>query len=822
METLWQDLRYGARMLTRNPGFTAVAVLTLALGIGANTAIFSVVRAALLGSGPLGYRDIGRLTIIFHENKQTELVRSFNSYREFQLWRARAQSLEEVAAYLQNQPLVLAGGDEPLRLRANFVSPSFFNVLGVDAYYGRTFLLEEDRIPNGHPVAVLTYELWQRRFGGDSSVVGRTITLSEHPYTVVGILPPAFHHFTAPLRGGYDIDVYLPLMMVPQVAGPSLLAEGSAHSFGTIARLRNDVTLEHVEAELETLYRGLTQGTPETAQGWKVRAGPLREVVVGVVRSPLLALLCVAGFVLLIGCANLANLLLVRATARQQEFAVRLALGASRGRLIGQLLTESILLALLGGAVGTLLALWGVDLLPAFSSVPLLGLLDIQIDSTVLLVALSLSLLVGVVFGLAPALGGTRLDLRQALHQAGRRGDSATGRGRLRDFLVVFEVAISLVLLSGAGLMIRSFRELHRTSPGFRTDHLLTLRLDLASSRYDEGQAILGFRRQAAERVRTLPGVESVALWGPFVPGESYAGTRIFPEGSTTRVAEVGVITRFHYVSPGALREVGLPILHGRGISAEDGENTFPVAVVSESLAGLLWPVDDPVGKRFRAFAGDNILMVVGIAGDARHRDRVGRYADNVHDIYLPHTQFPASPELSLVVRTSIDPAGLVSPIRQVIHQLDSGLPVFDIRTMEQLMAEEEADTQLTAVLMSLFAVEALLLATLGIYGVLAYSVSQRTHEIGIRMALGAQPRDIFRLVVGQGVLLTLIGVGVGLAASFALTRFLESMLFGVSATDPATFVGVAVLLATVAMLACYLPARRATKVDPLVALRYE
>ncbi len=812
METLWQDLRYGFRMLARNPGFTVVAVLTLALGIGANTAIFSVVNAVLLQ--PLPFRDPDRLIIVNETARRGTVQLRPVSYPDFLDWSEQSQTFEELAAFSPNN-YTLTGDGEAERVVGELVSASYFPLLGIQAAYGRTFLSEEVRLPEGELVAVISHALWQRRFNSDPQVVGGSILLDGRSYTIVGTTPQGFDG----IQGGAEL--WTPITVLPPSFTHFLRLRG-ARWHAVVGQLKKGVSLDEAQAEMDTIASRLEEQYSNTNADRGVQLVTLAESLVGDLQRPLLVLFSAIGFVLLIVCANMANLLLARATSRQKELAIRAALGAGRLRLIRQLLTESVLLSVAGGVLGILLALWGVDLLLGLvEGIP--AFVEVSIDLWVLGFALLLSFVTGLVFGLAPASQLSKGDMHEALKEGGRNPGAGSGRRRFRSLLVVAELALALVLLIGAGLMLRSFEHLLSVDPGFDPRHALTARVDLPDQNYSIA-ATITFARQLLERIEAVPGVR-IASASSDLPLSIFWSANFMeiegrPEGRENRPR----VYR-HYGTGKFFRALGVPLVQGRTFTARDTFDTLPVIVVSESAARRFWPGEDPIGKRLRIRRPDidsPWRTVVGVVRDVRYR-ALARGPDNDPDIYLPLGQSrEPNPSLYITVRTSGDPAALAPSLRSIVRDLDLDLALYGVSTLSQQVSDSTVQDRITAFLLSAFALAALGLAAIGIYGVISYSVSQRMHEIGIRMALGAQPRDIFKLVVGQGMVLTLIGVGVGLVGAFALTRFLESLLFGVSATDPATFAGVSVLLAAVALLACYIPARRATKVDPLVALCYE
>ena len=812
MRTLWQDLRYGARMLWKKPGFTAIAVLALALGIGANSAIFSVVNTVLLK--PLPFENADRLVMVWERRPQQNRNAGPVAPADFLDWQSQNQVFERMAAS-SGQAFNLTGAGEPAQVLAQVVSPGYFQVLGAQAAVGRTLLEEVDQ-PGGERVAVLSHRLWQRRFSGDPAVVGRAITLDTESYMVVGVMPASFSYPDTDTEMWVAPQGRVPGIWLPGSPDPATLR--GLHYLLVTARLKPGVTIEQAQTEMETIAARLEQQYPDVNTGHTARVVSLHEQLIGDVRPALWVLLAAVGFVLLIACANVANLMLARATARHREMAVRAAMGAGRGRLIRQLLTESALLSLLGGAIGLFLAMWGVDLLVALSPENLPRLNEISVDWRVILFTLGVALLTGFAFGLAPAWQASHLDLNSALKEGGRSATEGFGRRRLRSILVVAEVALCIVLLIGAGLLIRSFWRLTEVRPGFDPENLLTMQLSLPRAKYPAEAQMAAFYDQVLRRLETLPGVESVAAtWLLPMSGQD-AGRGIEVEGYEPAPNE-RTNAAFGNVSPGYFRTMRIPLMRGREFAETDRAGAPGVVVVNESFARRFFRDQDPVGKRMRMRGNDEPwLTVVGVVGDIRH---TGLAAEPRAEMYLSYLQSPV-PFMNVVMRTSIDPVSLAPALRREVWAVDADQPVADISTMGQFVSNSIAGRRFNMMLLAVFAGVALLLAAVGLYGVMAYSVIQRTHEIGIRLALGAQARDVLKMIVGQGMLLTLIGTVLGLTAAFALTRLMASLLYGVTATDPLTFAGIPLLLAAVALLATYIPARRAMKVDPMVALRYE
>jgi putative ABC transport system permease protein len=814
MHSLIGDIRYGFRNLLRRPGFTAIAVITLALGIGANTAIFSIVNAVLLR--PLPYAEAERLVVPWGGRGNTQ-HNAIVSYPDFVDWQAHTKSLEYVAAYNSSGALLREGDAEPELIVGANVSADLFPLLRAVPILGRPFTHADDQ-PNAPGVIVLGYGLWQRRFNSDPNIVGKQIRIGSTSATVTGVLPEGFR-FPA---WASKTEFLRPL-------APALgerTQRRSSYSLRVITRLKPGVAAAAAESEMQAIGVQLEQQYPDEGFRLGARLISLQDEVTWGAKTPLLILLGAVGFVLLIACANVANLLLARAAARHREIAIRAALGAGRLRLIRLLLIESVLLSLFGGALGLLVGWWGIYSLLAASPLNIPRLKDVGLDLSVLGFTAAVSLLTAVIFGLAPALQSSRADLQDALKEGGRSAGSGAARNRIRATLVVVEVALSLVLLVGAGLLGKSFLLLSDVRPGFEPEHVLSTDLSLAKSKYPQPEQQQAGFGEIVSRTANLPGVEASAVIYPLPMGGDSTANTFLIAGRPALRPEEKPISNYRIISPDYFRTLKIPISRGRPFDERDHRNAPPVIIVNETFARRYLAGTDVLGQRviIEGELGDTGVPppreIVGIVGDVRHESLD---IESDAEYYVPYTQ-ASEATMSLVVRSSsANSAGsLATSVREVIKQFDKEQYVSKIQPMTELVAESVARRRFNALLTGLFAVVALLLASVGIFGVLNYTVAQRTQEIGLRLALGAQTSDVLRMVLGQGVRLILLGLAIGLAASFALTRVLAGMLFGVTATDPTTFVGVSFLLVSVALLACYIPARRATKVDPLVALRYE
>jgi putative ABC transport system permease protein len=820
MKTFWDDLRYGWRMLRRNPGFAAVAILTLAVGIGANAAIYSVINVVLLR--PLPFSDSNRIVLIWETDANRNVQRGIASPAEFLDWREQNHVFQELAAW-RTWFYSLTGSGEPEQVWGVHASGNFFRLLEVKPILGRDFLPEEEQL--GHEqVVIISYAVWQRHYGGDPGIIGKSVSIDDKLYSVVGVLPRGFNLFGT----SRQYDLWMPF------AFDRAQLNRDDHSVIVFARLRPEISISQAQAEMVTILEQLKKQYPGIDQQNGVRLVRLQDDLSRGLGPALLVLFAAVGFVLLIACANVANLMLARAASREREIAVRATLGAGRRRIVRQLLTESTLLALIGGALGIFVAYGGLHLLRAampaeggYGEIPHSEL--IGINGPVLAFTLVVSLVTGIVFGLAPAIQISRSELYESLKEGSRGSTGGRRSYYVRSALVVSEVALSLVLLVGAGLLIRSFVLLISEDLGFKPSHVLTMQLWLPESHYAEGQPVVNFYQQVIDRVAALPGVKAAGAVN-FLPLSGWTDYCDFDiAGRATPPSGEHFTAQYRIADSRYLNAIGIPLKKGRGLESSDGPDALGVTVINEALARRYWPNEDPVGKQIRLHfaatrspwqpqARDQWLTIVGVVGDVRDLEWGEQ---KTAQIYLPYVQNP-SRIMRLVVRADGDPSEVTSAVRHAIETVDANQPVTEVRTLDEFLASAVSQQRLSMLILALFAGIATLLAAVGIYGVMAYAVSQRSHEIGIRMALGAEPGDVLRMVVGDGMRLAGVGLVLGIAGSFIAVRYMESQLYGVKATDPLTFVGVAAGLAIVAFAACYFPARRATRVDPLVALRYE
>ncbi len=816
MNSFQQDFQKGFRMMARNPGYTLAAVMALTLGIGATSAIFSVVNAVLLQ--PFPYLDPQDLVIVWERQMQYNLPRMYASPPNYVNWRERNEVFSEVAAFRPTGYFLNLDG-EPLRVEGARVTSSLFSVLQASPQQGRLFNARDDQ-PGSQPVVLLSHRLWQSRFGGDPDLVGRSIPISDLLHTVVGIMPqgfdfppPIIEEGRAPLR---KADMWVPFRMDMKNG------QRAAHFMTVIARLDKGVTLQRAQGEMDRIASGLQQRYPESNRGWEVRLVPMHQQVVGEIRPSLILLMGAVGLLLLIACVNVANLLLARGTARQKEFAIRSALGAGRWRLVRQLLTESLSLSLLGGVAGLLLALGGMRFLvqAAPGNVPRLE--ETSLDGWVMGFTLLVTVATGAIFGLAPALQGFSPRLSQRLKEGGRTPSESRSSGRLRSGLVVLEVALSLLLLVGSGLLFRSFLQLRGVESGLQPANVLTARVTLPSGRYADSSQRTEAYRSLQARLSALPAVESAGFIYDIPLAADRQGTSFTIEGEPPPPVEENRQVNFSFITPGYFEAMGIPLLQGRPISPQDGAEAEKVILINQSLAERFFAGRNPVGRRlFMGFSTQTPRRIVGVVGNVRH---VTLRDEPNPTVYTPYFQVPWSGSLSLAVRSLTPPASLVSTLRQELRRFDPRLPFYQVKTMQQVVDESMAQPRFSALILMVFSAVALLLASVGIYAVISYSVGRRIHETGIRMVMGASRRDILKLVVGRGARLSAAGILTGSAAALVMTRLLDSsgLLYGVKAVDPATFAAVALLLMAVALTACLLPARRATRVDPMVAMRCE
>jgi predicted permease len=826
MHTLWQDIRYGIRMLTKNPGFSFVAILSLALGIGANTTIFTVVNAILLN--PLPVKDISRVMEVDTVDSKTRVTAANveklgMSYPNFQDYARQTQLFSAMTGLVGPLPLTWSGGAEPRQLQAQMVSASYFDLLGVRPAAGRFFLPDEDTKPGGNNVAVISYSLWTDKFGASPNTIGKILTLNATPYTVIGVAPRGF-------KGTFTFnnaeEIWVPISMYPQVLAGFFKDNFNDRRFlamtAAYGRLRDGVTMAAAEASLKTVAAGLESAFPKENAGRSVALTPLAEAAVGVNQRGQITLagglmMGIVGLVLLIACVNLANLLLAQAAGREKEIAVRAAMGASRGRVIQQLLTESMVLAFLSALAGLAIAYAGRTILWSFRP-PFIANsdLDLGFDSHVLLFTLSVALLTAVLIGVAPAFKAARPNLIEVLKVGGRGNTVGWASSPFRSMLVVTEIALALVALVGAGLFIRSMQNAQRIDPGFESSSLFLFNFDLGALHYDEGHG-QQFFRAAIERAQAAPGVESATIAdAPALIG-GFART-IFPEGQDEASGYRGTLTTINDIAPNFFETLRIPLVDGREFTDNDRATTKPVAIASEAMAKHFWPDENAVGKRFHFFGDPTLREIVGVVRNTV----VGNIGEEPQPLaYLPLAQ-NYSPAVTMEVRTRGRPESVISGVRGQVQSLDSNVALTNFLTVGELIGQGLWAPRMGAALLAVFGGLALILAIIGVYGVLSYSVNQQTREIGIRMAMGAQTNRVLGLVVGQGMRLAAAGLGLGLLVAFAAMRLLGSLLFGVSAHDPLTFSAVSIVLALAAILACYIPARRATKVDPIVALRYE
>jgi len=824
-----RDVRFAVRMLRKAPAFVLVASLTLGVAIGANTVIFSVARKILLHS--VDYPQQERLVFVsrgYPGYPQGGGNFTYPAYREML---QQNTSFDELAAFQSYGALALTEKGEAVRVNINYVTPSYFHLLGAPVALGRVLRREEDRWGDADPVIVLNYGFWQREFGGSSDIVGRTIHLNQQPFTVVGVTAESFHDAPGTMDTGEAVDAWLPLGLSFRLTGLSDLNNRNAAILWGIGHLKDGVTLQRAQADFDAINRWMAKQYPVSDSGFTLVVRPLKDQLVGQFYRPLWLLLGGSIFILLIACANVANLLLARLIARQRELAVRGALGATRARLAWQMFAENVVLLALATGVGASIAYLGLKGLQTWGRLNLPSVAQVGLDRSMIWSSLIASLLTLLVFGFGPALFGSRTDLQAALNQGGKPGGGLS-RSRTPRLLIVIEVGLAFVLLAGAGLLLKSLRKMTTVDLGFNTKDLLTLRLDLNAERYSQVSSRINFTKKLLEDLQATPGVRSASVWGPGMPGRATWVVEAIPEGRQPDDPRSIVMSARHSVNPGALADMGITLLQGRDFNWHDDENATRVAIVSQSTANSSWPGQDPIGKRFLPIGRNQAyITVVGVAADAKLRQRLdlsdaaigirpGGLGPQL-DVYLPYTQ-RANRALVIALRVQGDAAAILAPIRSAIAALDPTLPAYDIALLDDRLASQDTPSRAMAVVTASYALLALFLASLGLFGVLAHAVSRRTQELGLRMALGAQKSDLLLMVLREGLVLLLAGIVAGLAGAALVTRLMSSLLFGVSSADPAIFFGISVVLMLVALTACILPAWRATRVDPVVALHSE
>jgi len=807
---MWADIKFGARMLLKSPLMTFVALFALTLGIGANTAIFSVINAVLLRSFP--YKDPERLALVWEKRQGGRTDQNVINLGNFSDWKDQNHVFSDMAVFFDTSRNLTSDG-EPEEITGQLATTNLFSVLGTNPLLGRTFSEDDGR--EGQPrVIILSYGLWQRRFGGDRSIVGRQILVNEQPATIVGVMPDSFSwHIRRNSRARKPADIWMPLQISNE------LRERHGRFASAVARLKPGVTMDQAQQEMQTIGARLEQQYPDFNTGWNVNVVPLRTQMTGEIKRPLQILLGAVAFVLLIACANVANLLLARASARRKEIAVRAGLGANRWRIARQLLTESVMLSLLGGTLGVLVAWWGTKALVALSPPALVELKSVSVSLPVLGFTLGLSVLTGIVFGLIPALVATRFDLHDSLKEGGKSVGGSTGSHRLRSVFVVAQVALALVLLVGAGLLVKSLSRLQAVDAGFNPTNLLAVRVNVLPRKYDSDEKRINFFKQAVEQMRAIPGVEAAgAIDTPPFTG-LYSGTGVDVDGQKLP-PDQELNTGVNVTDAGYFQTMQIPLRLGRFYTEQEVTEMRHVVLVNETFVKKNLGGQNPLGHKLTIYMKDENVPceIIGVVADHKH---MGLDVAVEPMVYWPHAEL-VYPGMTLMLRTRGDASAVAGAARNVIHTLDPQQPIAEVNTMETLLSNSVARARFSASLLTVFSFVALVMAAVGIYGVMSYSVLQRTHEIGVRMALGAQRFDVLKLVVRKGVVLGVVGVAVGLAGSFALTRFISTLLFEVTATDTMTFVGVSLGLFFVTLAACYLPARRATRVDPLKALRYE
>lgn len=801
MDTLIKDIRYGVRSFLRRPGFLVIAISTLALGIGATTAMFTVVNSLLLR--PLQFPEPERIVLFYGVNPKLGTTEGNMSIPDIVDWQKQSQSFEQIAAFYTGG-LFLSTGEETERVRAAGASPDFFPLFKINPISGRTFQ-PQDVVEDTVAAAVISHSLWQRRFGGTPGVVDSKITLNGKPVTIVGIMPAGFNY-------PRDTEIWVPLPLNPATENRV------NHAYEVVTRLKPGVPLSQAQAEMDTINQRLEQAYVETNKGWGVRLIELRESLVGELRPSLLILLGAVAFVLLIACANVANLLLARAASRQKEIALRTALGASRLRVVRQLLTESVMLSTVSGLLGLALSLWLIKLLIAITPPNTPRLEEIRIDLRVFGFTLGVTVLSGLLFGLFPALQTSRPNLNETLKDSGQRGSDTGGRHGVGSLLIVSEIALSFILLAGAGLLIKSFIHLREINPGFNPDNVLAMRMALPPGKYPRDEPRAQIYKQLIDSVKATPGVQSAgaALSLPLRADDFNLGRGVIAEGRPLTPQEQ-ISALYLPITPDYLLTLQVPLKAGRMFTDGDTAQSTKVAIINETMARHLWPGENPIGRRFIVWYDEKFYReVVGVVGDTKSSlDKEAEY-----QMYGPLAQDPNWGSLTLAVRTVGEPTAMASPVREAIQAVDKAVPTYRVRTLNDVVSASAAPRRAPMLLLSVFAGVAMLLAMLGIYGVTSYYVTQRTHEIGVRMALGAQIRDVLKLILSRAMLLAVVGIGIGVAGAVAMTRYMTSLLFGVEPIDTVTFIAVAIVLAAVVLVACLVPARRAAKIDPLEALK--
>ncbi|HTQ84731.1 MAG TPA: ABC transporter permease [Candidatus Solibacter sp.] len=829
MDALLHDARHALRRLVKSPRFAVVVVLTLAVGIAANTIIFSVADSVFFHGLP--YPDGDRLVFVSRAYPGFPQGGGNFTYAAYHDMLAQNTSFDVFAAYQGYGALALTDHGDPVRVAPNYITPSYLPLLGAKPFLGRIFRPEEDRFGDADAVVLLSYSFWQRQLGADPNIVGSTIHLNDRPLTVVGVLSPDFRDALNEEEHHEETDAWIPLGMAYTLTGFSAPNDRAGAILWGVGRLKPGVTFAHAREDFAAIAERLAVTYPATDSGFGLVARPLKDYLIGVFYTPARILLAASAFLLLIGCANVANLLLARLLARQRELAVRSALGASPRRLVHHLLIENVTLTVVAGALGLLLAMWGMNAFRGWGSAHLPPVIHLQPNAWVLLASVAVSLATGLLFGLAPALLGSRVNLRDALNQGGRQGQSLARR-RGQKILVAVEVGLAMVVLAAAGLLVQSFRKLESTPLGFDTHNLLTLRLELRSARYTEPAARAEFARTLVEKLEPLPGVESVTLWGPSMLGRATWVYIAHAEGVSDDDANARLMMGRHAVNPGALANLGIPLLRGRDITWQDVADVPAVAVISESVANRLWPGQDPIGKRMRSTSNFTPwVTVIGVARDTRHAQRFDLNDATVgiaplglgpqYDAYFPYVQRPNG-AVTLALRVGRDAKSVAQELKATVLAIDPQLPVFDIAMLDDRLESQIDPLRTMAVLTGAYAAVALFLAAFGLFAVLAHDVSQRLHEMGIRMALGAQRRNVMALVLREGLLVTVAGLAAGVLFALTVTRAMKNLLFGVDSADPAVFLSIALLLVSVAVLACLIPARRAMRLDPMAVLRGE